>query len=427
MSLSNNFPDERPDLILSFANSGVLDPRITYTRASSATYFDYAGVLRTAASGVARFDHNPSTLAPLGFLIEEARTNSIRNNTMQGAVAGTPGTAPTNWTAPPAVTGLTWTIAGTGTDSGITYIDIRVAGTAGATADVFVASPESTTGVAASNGQAWTNSMFVKIQAGSTANIDGIRLRLSERDSGGANLTDGRLVITPTGNSLISQRYAYTRANTNASTAYLLPSLLFNVTNGAVVDITLRIGLPQLELGAFATSPILTSGAAATRLADSASITGTNFSSWYNQTEGTVVVQGRLVGGANSVFPRLVAFAGSNTNTDDSGIVWNAGTGSGALRGTITASGSTTMDQAVGASKSAGSSFKAALAYKANDSNAAVDGTAGTTDTSVTLPTVTQLLLGGPARFQPQANEHIQTLTYYRRRLPNQTLQTLTA
>jgi hypothetical protein len=59
---------------------------------------------------------------------------------------------------------------------------------------------------------------------------------------------------------------------------------------GVAIDITLRFGLPQLELGAFATSPILTSSATVTRAADVASITGSNFSSFYNQTEGTVFV-----------------------------------------------------------------------------------------------------------------------------------------
>jgi len=40
MSLSNNFPAIRPSLLLDFANTTVLDPRITFTRASTATYYD---------------------------------------------------------------------------------------------------------------------------------------------------------------------------------------------------------------------------------------------------------------------------------------------------------------------------------------------------------------------------------------------------
>ena len=52
-----------------------LGPTLAITRATEGRFFDTAGVLQTAASGVARFDHNPVTGESLGLLIEEARTN----------------------------------------------------------------------------------------------------------------------------------------------------------------------------------------------------------------------------------------------------------------------------------------------------------------------------------------------------------------
>ena len=45
----------------------------------------------------------------------------------------------------------------------------------------------------------------------------------------------------------------------------------------------------QLEQGAFPTSYIPTSGSTVTRAADNAKITGTNFTDFYNQTEGTIL------------------------------------------------------------------------------------------------------------------------------------------
>ena len=40
MSLSNNFPAIKPSLMLDFANTGSLDPRVTFSRASTGTYYD---------------------------------------------------------------------------------------------------------------------------------------------------------------------------------------------------------------------------------------------------------------------------------------------------------------------------------------------------------------------------------------------------
>ena len=51
----------------------------------------------------------------------------------------------------------------------------------------------------------------------------------------------------------------------------------------------------QLEQGAFSTSYIPTTTAAATRAADVATVTGANFSDWYNQTEGTFYFEGSII------------------------------------------------------------------------------------------------------------------------------------
>ena len=70
----------RPTLLLPFNESTVVDPRITFTRASSATYFNKLGVLTTAAANVPRIDYNSSTGACLGLLIEQASTNIVLNS-----------------------------------------------------------------------------------------------------------------------------------------------------------------------------------------------------------------------------------------------------------------------------------------------------------------------------------------------------------
>ena len=77
MSINQNFPEVSPSLTLDFANSRRLDPRITFTRSSTATYVGSNGLIKTAPVDEARFDHDPETLESLGLLIEESRTNLI--------------------------------------------------------------------------------------------------------------------------------------------------------------------------------------------------------------------------------------------------------------------------------------------------------------------------------------------------------------
>ena len=81
MSISQNFHEEGPTLNLNFAGSRTLDPRITFTRTSSATYMGRDGLVKIAPANSARFDHryNPTTgeIESLGLLVEEQRTNLI--------------------------------------------------------------------------------------------------------------------------------------------------------------------------------------------------------------------------------------------------------------------------------------------------------------------------------------------------------------
>lgn len=154
---------------------------ITFTRASAATYFDANGVMQSATTNAPRFDYSPATLAPRGLLIEEQRTNSIRNNTMVGAVAGTPGTLPTNWLSVTG-SGISYAVIGTGSESGISYIDLRISGTT--TAALFLPIRfEQLAHVAASPNSVWTHSVYMTIVGGSTANVSAINVVIEGRVS----------------------------------------------------------------------------------------------------------------------------------------------------------------------------------------------------------------------------------------------------
>ena len=90
-------------------------------------------------------------------------------------------------------------------------------------------------------------------------------------------------------------------------------SLTFTPTVGVLIlTVSGSVTNAQLEAGAFATSYIPTTSATVTRAADVASITGTNFSSWYNQTEGTVFAETQLLTNASNYIASFTDNTGNN-------------------------------------------------------------------------------------------------------------------
>ena len=179
----------------------------------------------------------------------------------------------------------------------------------------------------------------------------------------------------------------------------------------------------QLEAGAFATSYIPTTTAQATRAADVATMTGTNFSSWYNQTEGTVVAEfGPYGNGGASSNPGIIeiddgtsnnlfrVFAGSSVSPVFNVVV--AG-----VAQTYMSTGTLTTTAV----------SKIASAYKVNDFSRSVNGAAPETDTSGTLPTVNQMKIASGLGGVGTLNGTIRSITYYPRRLANTELQALTS
>lgn len=174
--------------------------------------------------------------------------NRIRNNTMQGAAAGQPGTLPTYWPTGPG--GLTREIVGRGVIDGIHYIDFRWYGTT--TGSQCFMAFETGSQIPAESGQAWTASAFVAVIGGSTENINNIRLKIPEFTDAGSYITEGSLAINPDENL---QRYTYTRTlSGGSSTKRSRCEVFFTFNAGVEIDITLRIGLPQFELGSSETA-----------------------------------------------------------------------------------------------------------------------------------------------------------------------------
>jgi hypothetical protein len=273
-----------------FTQNGSIDPRLVFARNSVATYFDATGTMQTAQANQPRQDFNPATGTMLGLLIEEQRTNSIKNSTNVGAVAGSPGTDPTGWLSN-AIGGLTKTVVGVGVENGISYIDYRFNAAAGTGGNLnFVLTPTTTLSIPASAGQVYSMSVYLAFKAGSTAGLNPFTLKINQWDSGSVSLgpqssTVFGLVPFLIGDPLTKTRVSFVFAATPANTAFIQPFFQLPVSAGAV-DFTIRIGAVQLELGGMVTSFIPTSTVAVTRQADQPTVpTGP----WFNPAASSLL------------------------------------------------------------------------------------------------------------------------------------------
>jgi hypothetical protein len=412
ISLSDSYPTIPPSLNLDFAKTQNLDPRITFSRNSIATYIANDGLIKIANADQPRFEFDANTKQCKGLLIEEARTNLLTysenfDNAAWGKVRTT--IAANITTAP----------------DGILTADMVVEDTTATNTHRLDSSA-----ITVTNGVTYTFSIYVK--AGSRYSFD---LYIEDVGVSGAyfNLNTGTIsapqsagftdvsstaLITSIGNGWY--RCSVIRVSAGTSS---FPAL--RISNGTSTTYTgdgisgLYIWGAQLESGSFSTSYIPTTAAASTRAADLASMTGTNFSSWYNQTEGTVLIDYRNPNLQNPSFPSAYYFSdGTFSNRFGHSSSNTARTNSFDLLSNGTVYTYLTKNNVAERSV-------AATAYKINDIAHAVDGEFIGTDLAALIPTVNKIDIGHRIN-SAHINGHISKLAYYPRRLSNSQLQNLT-
>ena len=235
----------REPLTLSRAQTGgVQSSALTADGSSLAFYF----------ADAPRFNGSAQRL-----LIEGPRTNGFNNPWLEGAIPGIPGTLPTN-TNTSFFQGLSREIVGIGTENNIPYVDLRFFGTAtsGSFSRFGLADPRAT-GLNISGNLINTFSAYVKLVSGSLDQISSVRLVAAGRNASNVEVA-GQVALmnfTPTSAALGTQRRITTFTPSNISVVYGGWGIDILRDATATVDVTLRIGLPQHELGAFASSPIL--------------------------------------------------------------------------------------------------------------------------------------------------------------------------
>lgn len=399
----------RPSLSLDFlADPTTALSRLTFTRASSATRINASGLLETVSNNVARLDYDPVTKVARGLLVESTAINLIANNTMSGATVGTPGSVPTGWNVSGSGNGITRTVVGTGTEAGINYIDLRYQGTVTGSTYGGFALFGGALDFPLSAGDLRCVSSYLKLVAGSFAGLTFAALCLDWYTAAVAFISSTQTSILGLTNSGLAAQRTATSGTAPATTAYTRPVIQWAIPVGVTADFTLRIGMPQVEAGLFATSVIATAGTTATRAADVATMATSAFP--FNAAAGTFILRTAPLAVVGTL-PALTVDDGSANERYR--VVNDAGT----WKAQVTDGGVSQADISVG-SAAAGTLAALGFTYAVNDVAAVLNsGTVGT-DGSATLPTVTTVSFGsGRHRF----------LEYYPRRMPNTELQAKTA
>ena len=394
---------------------------VTWTgRASTATYVGSNGLIQTAASGVARYQYNPTNLSVAPFLLLE-----------------------------PAATNLfpySESLAG-GSGGGTRNLDAGIIDPAGNTNTVYYCTTSEWTTVF-NGGSATTISVsfFAKLRTGS--GVDYIRLEMFQSVTGtvvnigtydfylSATNADSGYFKNITRTAYPNGWYRFTCnvvANTSAAAGYNYFTVASRLDIEGGISSNYIWGI-QVETGSVATSYIPTVASQVTRIADTstsaqttrsvdvATMTNSNFSSWYNFTEGTFIAEAETYG--TTSYPGVYKLDDNGLTLNMVGAYFSPTSGD---VGTFWRNAWPTFVQ-YGANKTLTPQYKVfvkmGFALKTGQFAATINGQAPAVSAEGVLPTNHTKFTIGCA--DVLLNGHIKRLTYYPTRLSNSTLQALT-
>jgi hypothetical protein len=356
-----------------------------------------------------RFDHTSAGVCR-GLLIEEARTNLAAESGNASLWPNSNGTVTKNGS----------TTAPDGSSNGF----LGGIGNAG----LVTGTTSSVTGI-------YTASVFLKRN-----NTDWVRLQVSQGAFAHAvnfwvNLATGAAgtlavavgtptslsaQVTPFGNSWYRVSITASYPTTNSLTLTVISATADNNTtrvSGSVYE----VWGGQLEAGAFATSYIPTTTGSVVRSADVCDITGGNFTSFYNQSEGTFSSNWSDFSPVNINNWPIPITTNSNFIARSNGYSAYNPSSPGAVAMT---SSSVTLEAHY--SRIPNILIKQASAYSGSGMAISANGLAVRTNPALFVTNQTFLKLHGYDSGS-QFNGHFAAIRYYKKRLPNAKLQSLTA
>lgn len=389
-----------PRMALNFTTAS-LDPRVTVTRAlNTATRINSSGLIEIVNANLPRFDYDPITLLPKGLLVEEQRTNLLAYSE--------------------ALSNAVWTKANSSiVDNSTTAPDGNL------TADTLVENTATSThGVQSTASVAGTPvvcSFFAKKKerskvgfGGGGFNAQGFQAVWDLNNGTLFTNVGGRASIQALPNGWYRCSVAFTPSNTSGTLILLCDDAGSNTYTGDGCSGLYVWGI-QTEAGAFATSYIPTTTISLTRNADVVSMTGTNFSSWYNASEGAFAAAATTLsplGSTQRIFSASTGSYADSISASTSGVdLYCQCFTAGGLQANMFFAG--------GANNTV---FNLTYAYKLNNAAAALKGGATTTDTSFTAPAPNQFGIGNEGGFA-LFNGWINNIRYWPQRLTDAEVQ----
>ena len=391
-------------------------PNPAFTRGSTGTFVGSNGLIQTAAVNAARFDHDPVTLACKGLLIEESRTNLTVRSDDFGA---------SEWNAS-SQRNLTVTANDTTSPSGATDAD-RL--TVGATTTVYQVIQNLPASGNLTSGTAYTVSCFFKPNQVTRVSIWAGNAVTLPADAMFDLTGSGSVVANAFGTASIQQYpngwyrciITGTAGATSSTTLRISPvSGTSRTYAGNSVDSFWAWGA-QLEAGSFPTSYIPTTTGSVVRSADVCSITGANFTSFYNSTSGTLLSEASIANliGNNRGIVQV------DNGTNESILRHLYSFGDGGFRSLIRAGGDTptVLSTILG---TASTIQKRIIAYEGTSFASVTNGGAVATATR-TMPTgLNAMRIGNLTDGSFYLSGHVAAIRFYKKRLPNAKLVTLT-
>ena len=377
------------------------DGQLTFSRASTATRVNSAGLIETVSSNVPRLDYLGSTCPKLQ--LEPQRSNIFPNS---------------ETTATWAFTNMTRTANHGISPDGTQDADLLSAITSG-----VVNFNSDTTFSNLTIGQPFVCSFFIKLNQSFNSNIGQniIEIRLGttamwSRPTVRINLVTGSVTAVQNASYLSSTNYGngWFRITFGGTPTGTSATTLLQIPTGTTMDggSFYIWGLQGEANATYATSYVKTTTAAVTRLADACSKTG--ISSLIGQTEGTVYWEGEKISNANFASPLVI-----DNGTSNRIYLLSGSTG---FRVDVTSGGTSTAfysgTQGLG-------TYKIAIAYSSAGVEVYINGASVFTDSSVTIPACQNLYLSNWASYA-EAVKTSQALLF-KTRLTNAQLAELTA